>query len=279
MNIFVDCTFRIVPKGFYQVLIVMCYSRQYDEYLPIYYVLLQSKEESVYKYALEQLQLCTLNLIGHKMEAKTITCDFEKGLINAVVNSFPEAIPIMCLFHFKQAIRKNLLKRFKIPEDLVSELMNEKGLINLLTIIPIDEIEEVGIPYIRENFDEKDYEEKFTQFWKYFLRTWIFQFRPSYWNIHDIVKSNESIMINRTNNPLERFNRELNSAFPTPHPTMAEFITVIRQKSFEKVELIDNIKNKLIKNKERQAVTIHDIPNDYLNFKKQLLKQNKKQKK
>ena len=77
-------------------------------------------------------------------------------------------------------------------------------------------------------------------------------------------------MVNRTNNPLERFNRELNTSFATPHPTMAEFITVIRQKSFEKVDLINNIKNKLVKNKERQAVTIHEIPLDYLNYAKKI---------
>ena len=67
--------------------------------------------------------------------------------------------------------------------------MNEKGIINLLTIIPIDEIEDIGIPYIREHFDEQEYTEKFSQFWEYFLHTWIYQYRPSYWNIHDIVNT------------------------------------------------------------------------------------------
>ena len=54
---------------------------------------------------------------------------------------------------------------------------------------------------------------------------------------------------------------------------------MIRQKSYEKVDLIENIKNKLIKNKERQAVTINEIPVEYTNYKKTIFKQNKKAKK
>ena len=42
-------------------------------------------------------------------------------------------------------------------------------------------------------------------------------------------ENSEFTLINRTNNPLERFNRKMNDSFPTPHPTKTSFVETIRQ--------------------------------------------------
>ena len=42
-KIFIDGTFKIVPKPFYQCLIVMVFDNQTDEYVPVFYILLTSK--------------------------------------------------------------------------------------------------------------------------------------------------------------------------------------------------------------------------------------------
>jgi hypothetical protein len=42
------------------------------------------------------------------LEASTITCDFKKGLINAVKEQFPEGKIVLCDFYFKQALRRKL---------------------------------------------------------------------------------------------------------------------------------------------------------------------------
>lgn len=47
---------------------------------------------------------------------------------------------------------------------------------------------------------------------------------------------------NRTNNPLERQNRELNSLFPTPHPNLLVFVETIKTDSTNNVAKIDQIK-------------------------------------
>ena len=67
------------------------------------------------------------------------------------------------LFCF-QAIRRKLIKNFHIPADMVSELMDENGLINILNVIPVDEIVVKGIPCIRSHFDEKAYGPQFDLF-------------------------------------------------------------------------------------------------------------------
>ncbi len=44
----------------------------------------------------------------------------------------------------------------------------------------------------------------------------------------------ELLMICRTNGALERFNRELNHAFPNAHLSMSEFVRTIRRISADK---------------------------------------------
>ena len=58
------------------------------------------------------------------------------------------------------------------------------------------------------------------------------------WNISSLIDrpDREELLICRTNGALERFNRELNQAFPHSHPTMTDFVTTIRRISHEKYE-------------------------------------------
>jgi len=60
---------------------------------------------------------------------------------------------IGCEFYWKQAIRRKLLE-LNVPRDKISLLVNEDGLLNLLTVIPIKDIESKGIAYIRACFNE-----------------------------------------------------------------------------------------------------------------------------
>ena len=55
LNKFVDCTFNAVPRGFYQLIILMAYLPSYKTYVPIFYVLMQSKKHNAYKYVISNL--------------------------------------------------------------------------------------------------------------------------------------------------------------------------------------------------------------------------------
>ncbi len=62
--------------------------------------------------------------------------------------------------------------------------MNSNRLINLLTVIPIVEIEMKGILYIRNHFNEGGNKTKFDGFWRYFVKTWLLgMYPPCDWNI------------------------------------------------------------------------------------------------
>ena len=260
VNTFVDCTFSCVPKGFEQCLIVMTYDPSTSLYVPIFYVLLQSKLENTYFHA---LQLC-ISSADWKFDAKTVTCDFEQGLLNAVKANFPLSPIVGCVFHWKQALRRKMLG-YRIPKDIISSLMSSDGLINILTHCPIAEIETKAVPYIRENFNEGDYTPSFDAFWKYFLDTWMKKYNPEQWNINAFSNSTDDI-INRTNNPLERFNRKLKNAFPVPHPSMAAFVNTIKDISVEYVSMLERVKRGTCPRLRHAPLTIHPLPADYLTY-------------
>ena len=92
---FVDGTFRVVPKGFYQLFMLMVYLEAFDLYVPAFYILLTGKLQKLYEAALEAAKYATDN----RLSLSTITQDFEQAIINAGSKKFPEASPIVCLFH------------------------------------------------------------------------------------------------------------------------------------------------------------------------------------
>lgn len=260
VNTFIDCTFSCVPQGFEQCLIIMAYDKSTSLYVPIFYVLLQSKLEKAYFHA---LQLC-ISASDWQFVARTVTCDFEQALLGAVEGNFPSAPIVGCVFHWKQALRRKMIS-YRIPKDVISSLMSADGLINILTHCPIEEIEVKAIPYIRERFDEGEYKENFNAFWKYFLTTWMKLFKPDHWNVHALTDKSDDV-INRTNNPLERFNRRMKNAFPAAHPSMAVFVNTIKDLSVEYVSMLERIKRGTVPRPRHAPLSVTPLPEDYLNY-------------
>ena len=58
---------------------------------------------------------------------------------------------------------------------------------------------------------------------------------PAYWNVNAIVHADaaESLLQNRTINPLERFNRKFNDAFASAHSKVPQFVETIKRLSQE----------------------------------------------
>ena len=134
MNLFFDCTFH-VPTGFEQCLIIMVYLPQFDEYVPLTWILLQSKSRNAYQAALmHSIAMCDWHL-----NASSICTDFETGLYDAARSNFPEAKTILCYFHWKQAIRRKLIS-LKLDDAIILRLIGEGGLLEILTYIPEAEI-------------------------------------------------------------------------------------------------------------------------------------------
>ncbi|POM58751.1 Hypothetical protein PHPALM_36561 [Phytophthora palmivora] len=90
--------------------------------------------------------------------------------------------------------------------------------LDMLTVIEKSKVAKQGIPWV-----------------KVLLRQSLFP--PKFWNVHGFANG----VVARTNNPLERFNRELNAAFGAPHPSLPRFLQTVEDISRRRVQLRDNI--------------------------------------
>jgi hypothetical protein len=121
------------------------------------------------------------------------------------------------------------MKMYRIPNAECTIAMTP-GILDMLTVLPRHKVRRHCVKWVQlkiwSNCAEKDLPLS-RQFWAYFDRTWCVKFPPDYWNI----QPNSAQIISRANNPLERFNREFNAAFASPHPNLPTFVSTI-----EKVE-------------------------------------------
>jgi hypothetical protein len=67
----------------------------------------------------------------------------------------------------------------------------------------------------------------------------------------------------RTNNGLERFNRELNDAFSVGHPSMVEFVSTIKNISMQKWTHHERISKRKEKAPVREPVVFPVLPEDF----------------
>ena len=228
--------------------------------MPVYYMLLQKKKELTYRHA---LQACTSSSEG-KMQATTYTSDFDHGIISSMKAEFPAGVAVGCLFYWKQAIKRKSVD-FHIPKHLIRMLIGTDRVMNILTVIPIEDFLSKGIPYCRCGFDESSHQVQFNSFWSYFISTWMMRYNPRVLNVHSFVTENsEFTLIN--SNSLERFNRKMNDSFPTPHPTMTSFVETIRMISDDYVTDLARIAKGSMAKPVHLPVTVYPIPESYRSY-------------
>lgn len=135
------------------------------------------------------------------------------------------------------------MKRLAFPEPEIKIAMSS-GFVDVLTVIPRDKIVGPGKCYVRRAIMQscagagQAYSpRKWKQYWAYFRATWLRKYDPNVWNIHGVSKT----LVSRTNNPLERFSRKINTAVGAPHPILSSFIRVIDELSREHVKQLDEI--------------------------------------
>ena len=117
-----------------------------DFYVAVLYVLLTKKTKTAYDLVMKEILLAC-----GPIDIAYLHCDFETALITSAREHFPHSKIIGCLFHLKQAwLRK--MKNLAIP-SLQRKRALSVGMVDLLSIIPIDEIETFGIPYLQSLLD------------------------------------------------------------------------------------------------------------------------------
>ena len=160
------------------------------------------------------------------------------------------------------------MQKLGIPEDIYIPLLRAGGFIEILQVIPVEEIVKKGIPYVRfhlmkEKDMNADLKKKFSEFWRYFINTWTKTYDPTTWNYYGL--DDESILVNRTNNPLERYNRRLKEQLGH-HPSMMNFIAGIKLEAQHFLEELQLISSRKKSAPERMEIILPTIPDDYWTY-------------
>ena len=129
VQIFVDCTYGIVPHPFYQLFIVMVFDVARQIYIPCAWVLMTGKTTECYWQVFNWLTSAVQD-----MDPAYVGVDFERAFFTNVRIHFENAKLLGCLFHFKQALRRKM-KQLLFPDEEVSFAM-KTGVIDVLTVIP-----------------------------------------------------------------------------------------------------------------------------------------------
>ncbi|KAK1935029.1 hypothetical protein P3T76_010795 [Phytophthora citrophthora] len=136
-------------ETFTETLIIVGHDAAYDVYVLVLFVLTEAKDEWTYWHCLHWM----------KMSPSSITCDFEAAFINTGRHQLDD-IP---------ASRRKL-HALIIPANQIEEAMSP-GMLAILTVIPIDEIQSKGIPFVMSKLSTLGAVRQWTEFWTYFTRT------------------------------------------------------------------------------------------------------------
>ncbi|GMF44083.1 unnamed protein product [Phytophthora fragariaefolia] len=243
----------------------MVHDRASGLFVPVFYILSTARIGNAYWDMIHFV----LQATDQQLSPAEVICDFESALIDAVQTQFRDAIVLGCLFHMKQALRR-AMKRYTIPDAECNVAMT-RGVIDMLTVVNPEHVKSRGITWVKQEMVRRCADQgvgyslaKWQEFWEYFERTWVDGYSVVVWNVHGM----DNELVARTNNPLERFNRVLNTRFPTPHPSMATFVTVIKQILAEYVQQLNDIPRGRVRRVPRVIIelpTAVDLPEELEN--------------
>ena len=118
-EIFIDGTFKVAPKNWYQLLNIFGYDKTHKFFMPLAFIILSSKSEEIYNEVFYKI----ITLVKAHTDLKSfdkvkIMSDFEIGLRNAIKNNFESCLLDGCYFHYCKAIWKKIKKLNLFKKDL-----------------------------------------------------------------------------------------------------------------------------------------------------------------
>ena len=237
-ELYIDGTFKMSPKNYYQILNVWGYLKRKKIYVPLIHILMTSKTYTAYNHVFNaMLLLLNDNNIEYNFKKKIITTDYERALRTSIKDIIKPKALNGCYFHFVKALWKKCREY-----GLTCKKLREDSIL-LVFCLKI-------YPYIHNN-KRNSYLEKLKSFIngkdprygkmvKYFTKNW---FNNKSYNFNRISKDNFK---RRTNNIVESFHRTLNKIIPHYHPKisfLADKLKFFAIKTYQKYNnaLIGNI--------------------------------------
>ena len=262
-EIFIDGTFKVAPKNWYQLLNIFGYDKTHKFFMPLAFVILSSKSEEIYNEVFYKI----ITLVKAHTDLKSfdkvkIMCDFEIGLRKAIKNNFESCLLDGCYFHYCKAIWKKIKKLNLFKKDLR---------FNTIIISFIMK----SYPFIKEGKREI-YFQKIKSFTNSLGGNYLklTEYFTKYWKdceLFNFTNSENEIIQNRTNNICESFHHKLNKKISHYHPKLSFLVNGLKNITKEYYDEYIKSLSKIKKEKE----TYNYVANDIFKFIKQLVKHSK----
>lgn len=234
----IDCTFKVAPAGFQQLLTIQARIR--DEYVALLYVILKNKSLVSYSGIFKWISL-TKNV----KSPENIIIDFEQALFLGIKLAFPTSAINGCLFHLGQIIWRKLqsfcfTEKYKCCYSFCYCIK----LINALAFVPeYDILKFAKLLYAyfkRENMDEDLITVLNWFIEKFCVSSNNENHNPKFWSVYKRTKDG----LPRTTNSLEGYHRHLNCVLNTNNPSVLQFGEgILLEYQFNCKKMNDSIKN------------------------------------
>ena len=204
---FVDGTFKIAPKSFYQILNIIVYISHLKIFYPACHIFMTHKTEELYSIAFSNLKIISETL-KFPLHPTVIMCDFENGLRNSLKQCFPEANLSGCYFHYTKCLFEKL-KKLGLRKSPFKK--QSYALVCYLQILIHSPVEKRNLLFDKLDAQFKNIDDKFDSFQKYYKNNWL---KHSFLDeLFKALKENEDSEFIRTNNPCKTFHLFLSRNF------------------------------------------------------------------
>ena len=197
--------------------------------MPFVYALLTSKEGIQYAAVLRSVVSAAKEFGIRNFKPRRLMTDFEKGIINACSDVFPDATINGCFFHMSQSVYRKIQNTGL--QDLYNSIDREAKIfthmLNALAFLPVDEVPKVFVLLKEEA--PKDLDVIVTYFEEYYvvgrpargrgrgrIRAVPPRYPPSFWNVY-IATLNDQ---HRTNNVSEGWHNRFHLLMGKNHPDL-----------------------------------------------------------
>ena len=202
-HFYIDGTF-VFPKGFKQLIVILYYDNKSSRRFPGLFALINNKTENGYIELFKSVKNIITLENTKILNLKSISTDFELGLISALETVFPGIRKVGCFYHFVRAIKekfKNLGMLDKKNNNIGDD--NNNSHLNILNDI-------FTLPFSFNNNDYTNvdslcnkYGKEYPDFINYFKRQWVSFFINGLLNYSYLKKDF------RSNSYIENYNRRI----------------------------------------------------------------------
>jgi hypothetical protein len=218
-----DATFKICPKGWYQVLLFL--AQVNGVFLTCMMAVMPKKSKRVYSVVCKLIEATFIRLnLDTDWTRHFMMCDFEIAMREAFIETFPAIIIIGCYFHWSQLI----IKRVK-TDGFASAYRQNKlfgSFVRRVSSLPFvpSFLVNLSMVILTGYVAKLKTDDPATGSWaenliKYIKETWFTRYNVQDWNVFDV----NCQLLPITNNPNEGEKSTLNSNWPV-HPQIFVFL-------------------------------------------------------